>query len=55
MRSRHSLAFRPALEQAEDRCLATVHPLVSHLGAHGLAGQSAPGLACIRSSMVAWS
>ena len=50
MRRRHSLAFRPALEQAEDRCLATVHPLVSHLGAHGLAGQVARRLRLIPST-----
>jgi hypothetical protein len=32
MNNRQSRAFRPGLEFAEDRCLATVHPLVSHLG-----------------------
>jgi hypothetical protein len=36
MRRQHSRCFRPAFEQAEDRCLATVHPLVAQLGSHGL-------------------
>jgi hypothetical protein len=39
MRPRRSLAFRPALERSEERCLATVHPLVSHLIHDGLAAQ----------------
>jgi hypothetical protein len=40
MRSRHTVSFRPELQRVEDRCLATVHPLVSHLSLHGLAGQA---------------
>jgi hypothetical protein len=39
MRIRRSLSFRPDLERVEDRCLASVHPLVAHLGHHGLAAQ----------------
>jgi hypothetical protein len=34
MSNRQSRALRPRLESAEDRCLATVHPLVTHLGHH---------------------
>src|SRR4051812_36436063 len=34
MINRASHAFRPRMEFAEDRCLATVHPLVSQLGHH---------------------
>jgi hypothetical protein len=34
MITRASRAFRPGLDFAEDRCLATVHPLVSQLGHH---------------------
>src|SRR5271165_2078372 len=39
MSNRRSRTFRPSLETAEDRCLATVHPLVAHLAQHGLGGQ----------------
>jgi hypothetical protein len=34
MSPRQSRAFRPGLDRAEDRFLATVHPLATHLGAH---------------------
>ena len=34
MITRAPRTFRPVLEFAEDRCLATVHPLVSQLGHH---------------------
>ena len=37
MSPRQSRAFRPGLDRAEDRFLATVHPLASHLGAHAVA------------------
>ncbi|MGC8642885.1 MAG: hypothetical protein ACP5XB_23760 [Isosphaeraceae bacterium] len=40
MKSRHSVSFRPDLQHVEDRFLATVHPLVSHAGLPGLAGQA---------------
>jgi hypothetical protein len=36
MNHRVSRAFRPALDRVEDRCLASVHPLVSHLGVHAV-------------------
>jgi hypothetical protein len=39
MRNRQSHKLRPILETAEDRCLATVHPLVAYLAHHGLAAQ----------------
>src|SRR3954454_14530072 len=37
MSQRQSRSFRPAVDRAEDRFLATVHPLASHLGAHAVA------------------
>ena len=40
MRSRKSVSFRPEFQPVEERCLATVHPLVSHIGLHGLSGQA---------------
>ena len=40
MRNRRTVTFRPDLQRIEDRCLASVHPLVSHAGLHGLAGQA---------------
>lgn len=40
MRSRHSVSFRPEVQPVEDRCLATVHPLVANLGLHSLAGRT---------------
>lgn len=39
MSNRRSCTFRPNLETAEDRCLATVHPLVAHVAEHALGGQ----------------
>jgi hypothetical protein len=38
MSTRTTRALRPCLERAEDRCLATLPPMVSHLGIHALAG-----------------
>jgi hypothetical protein len=39
MSNRRSRTFRPHLESCEQRCLATVHPLVAHAAQHGLGGQ----------------
>jgi hypothetical protein len=36
MSHRTSRAFRPGLDRVEDRCLATIHPLASHLGVHAV-------------------